>query len=146
VPDAQFAAADSETKPGFAREFALSVLFAVIGSVLADAVIALIARAAGASHAFQPLTPTAYIPLTVVGVLIGAIGWQVVRARAQAPADVLRWLVPAAVVVSFVPDIAVGAGHGEPGTSWGAVAALMIMHVAVATVAASVFRRVMPLR
>jgi len=108
-------------------------------------VIALIARAAGASHDFKPLWPSSYLPLTVLGVLAGAIGWQIIRRRATRPAAVLRWLVPTVVVLSFIPDIAVGAAGGSPGVSWGAVSALMLMHLTVAAVAVAVYRRLMPL-
>jgi hypothetical protein len=125
---------------------ALAVLVAVIGSTIAVAVIAVLARGAGASHAFKPLTPSAYLPLTTIGVVAGGIGWHVVRRRTSRPAATLRWLVPAVVLVSLVPDIGVGVSSGQPGTSWGAVAALMVMHVAVAAIAVAVFQRAMPAR
>jgi hypothetical protein len=80
-----------------------------------------------------------------LGVLAGAVGWQIVRRRATRPAAVLRWLVPAVVALSLIPDIAVGAGS-SPGVSWGAVSALMLMHLTVAATAVVVYRRFMPLR
>ncbi|MEO6085351.1 MAG: DUF6069 family protein [Umezawaea sp.] len=118
---------------------------AAIGSVLANTVIALLAHAAGASPDFQPLQFGTYLSLTVVGVLAGAVGWQVVRRRAANPAALLRRLVPAVVVVSLVPDVVIGFDDTYPGVSWGAVAALMLMHVAVALVAVPVYRRFLPL-
>ena len=124
---------------------ALSTLVGAAAAGLTTTAIALIARAAGASHDFRPLTPGSYLPLTVLGVLAGAIGWQIVRRRATRPAALLRWLVPVVVALSLIPDIAVGAGT-SPGVSWGAVSALMLMHLAVAAVAVAVYRRLMPLR
>jgi hypothetical protein len=118
---------------------------AAVGSVLANTVIALLARAAGASPDFQPLQFGAYLSLTVIGVLAGAIGWQVVRRRSANPTALLRRLVPAVVVLSLIPDVVIGFDDTYPGVSWGAVAALMLMHVAVALVAVPVYRRFLPL-
>jgi len=118
---------------------------AAVGSGIANAAIALTARAAGASDDFQPLWPSAYLPLTVLGVLAGAIGWQIVRRRAKNPAAVLRWLAPAVVALSLIPDVAIGIANSDPGVSWGGVAALMLMHLATAAVAVPVYRRFMPL-
>ena len=125
---------------------ALSTLVGAAAAGLTTTVIALIARAVGASHDFKPLWPSSYLPLSVLGVLAGAIGWQIIRRRASRPAAVLRWLVPAAVALSLIPDIAVGAAGSSPGVSWGAVSALMLMHLAVASVAVTFYRRLMPLR
>ena len=123
---------------------ALSALVGAAAAGLATAAIALIARAVGASHDFTPLWPSSYLPLSVLGVLAGAIGWQIIRRRAARPASVLRWLVPAAVALSLIPDIAVGAAGTSPGVSWGAVSALMLMHLAVAAAAVTVYRWLMP--
>jgi hypothetical protein len=130
-------------RPG-ALSVAAGLLAAIVIAGLADAVIALLARIGGASPAFAPLQPASYLSLTAFGILIGAIGWAVVRRVAKNAATVLRWLVPSTVVVSFVPDLAVLAG-GSPGSGPLAVIALMGMHVTVATVAVLAFRRVLPL-
>jgi hypothetical protein len=108
------------------------------------------AARAGASDDFAPLHLSAYAPLTVFGVVLGAIGWAVVRRVAKNPAGLLRWLVPVPVpvpvlvVVSFVPDLSL-LGGGTPGSGPLAVAALMVMHVVVAVVAVAAYRRVLPL-
>ncbi|WP_034213389.1 DUF6069 family protein [Actinoplanes subtropicus] len=125
---------------------ALATVVAAVAAGLTTVVIALIARALGASHDFQPLQPASYLPLTVLGVLAGAIGWQVIRRRATRPAAVLRWLAPVVVALSLIPDIAVGAAGTSPGVSWGAVSALMLMHLTVAATAVLVYRRFMPVR
>lgn len=78
--------------------------------------------------------------LTVVGVLVGAVGWSVERAAAR-PRAVLRWLVPVTLTVLFVPDILLGLG-GQP---WSTVVTLMVMHVAVAAVAVAAYLRALPL-
>lgn len=117
---------------------------AVVATAL-NSVVAVTARAAGASDDFQQLHLSAYAPLTVFGVLAGAAAWAIVRARSARPAGLLRTLVPVVVLVSLVPDVLLGVSDSEPGTSWGAVVALMVMHVVVAAVAVPAFRRFLPL-
>ena len=116
------------------------VLAAVVVGAVADAVLALLALAAGAPDDFQPLKPPSYIFLTAVGVVAGALGWAVVRKVAKDPERLVRWLVPTVVVVSFVPDFLLLGAGGAAG-----VMALLLMHVAVAVVAVFSYHKVMPL-
>ncbi|MFE4664673.1 DUF6069 family protein [Streptomyces sp. NPDC056716] len=126
---------------------------AIAGGLLATAVlatalnaaVAAIAHAAGASEDSIQLQLGAYGVFTVLGVLAGAGGWAAVRARAARPERVLRTLVPVVLLVSFVPDIPLGLSGDGQGSSWGAVAALMVMHVVVALVAVPAYRRLLPL-
>jgi hypothetical protein len=110
-----------------------------------NALIAVLAVAAGASDAFPPLEPSAYAPLTVQGVLAGAVGWAAVRRWARRPAAVLRKLVPAVVAVSLLPDVALLFNDMQPSTGGLGVAALIVMHLATAAVAVPVLARVLPL-
>jgi hypothetical protein len=60
--------------------------------------------------------------------------WELVRRRAGDPVAVMRRLVPIVVVLSWVPDVVLGATHREATThvahtTWGEVAALMVMHL-----------------
>ncbi|MFE7839997.1 DUF6069 family protein [Streptomyces sp. NPDC057474] len=116
------------------------VLAAIALSSLVNALIAVVARAVGAPDDFQPLTPGAYIFLTTVGVVAGALGWAVVRKLSGNPEKLIRWLVPVTVVVSFVPDFFLFGDGGATG-----VVALLLMHVAVAALAVTAYRKVMPL-
>ncbi|MBK3574628.1 hypothetical protein JHN63_12555 [Streptomyces sp. MBT65] len=120
------------------------ILAAAVVAVLGNAVVAVLAHAAGASEDFDPLHLSVYAPLTVFGVVLGAIGWAVVRRAAKNPAGLLRWLVSVLVVVSFAPDLSL-LGGGTPGSGSLAVAALMAMHVVVAAVVVAAYRRVLPL-
>ena len=126
----------------------ITVIGGVVGAAVVasagNAVISLLAHALGASSKFQALTPAAYVPLTVIGIVAGTIGWGIVRRLAKDPGRLLGRLVPIVVVVSFVPDLALLGGN-QPGTSALAVVALMAMHVLVATVAVLAYRRVLPL-
>ncbi|HYH35628.1 MAG TPA: DUF6069 family protein [Nocardioides sp.] len=120
----------------------LAGIAATAAALLGNTIVAQIALAAGASKDFQPLTPGAYGFFTVVGVIAGLVGWLVVRRRVNA-ADTLRWLVPTVLVLSLVPDVAVGFSD-RAGVSWGAVTALMVMHVVVTLAAVTSFRRFLP--
>jgi hypothetical protein len=122
------------------------LVVAVIGAVALNYAVATIAHAGGASHDYVPLQVGTYSFFTIVGILAGAVGWAIVRARAANPQATLRVLVPAVLVVSLVPDVLVGVAGQMSGTSWGAVAALMVMHVVVAAVAVPVYARILPLQ
>ena len=137
-------AAGATTSKTPAGKIALAAVIAIIGGLVGNTIVAQVALAAGASEKFQPLTVGAYGFFTVVGVVAGLVGWLVVRRRDNAAAT-LRWLVPAVLVVSLVPDVLLGFSD-RPGVSWGAVAALMLMHVVVTVVAVATFSRLLPLR
>lgn len=127
-----------------AGRIAGGVLTAVVVAVAVNAVIAVLAGAAGASEDFHPLEPSAYVPLTVFGVLTGAAGWAAIRRWARRPAATLRWLVPVVVAVSLLPDVALLFTDMQPNTGGLGVAALMVMHVATAAVAVTIFARALP--
>lgn len=120
------------------------VVAAVVATAL-NAGVAALAVAAGASPDFQALQLPTLGAFTAIGVLAGAAGWALVRARARDPRRVLTGLVPTVVLASLVPDVLVGASGTLPGSSWGAAVALMVMHVVVAGVAVPVYDRVLPL-
>jgi hypothetical protein len=116
------------------------VLAAIVAASVADAVLALLALAAGAPDDFKPLKASSYIFLTAVGVVAGAVGWAIVRKVSKDPEALVRWLVPTLVVVSFVPDFLLFGDGGATG-----VGALLLMHVVVAAAAVFTYRKVMPL-
>jgi hypothetical protein len=120
----------------------LAGLVAAIVALVGNAIVAQVALAAGASEQFQPLTFAAYGFFTVLGVVAGLVGWLLIRRSTNAAAT-LRWLVPTVVVLSLVPDVLVGFSD-QAGVSWGAVIALMIMHVVVAAAAVATFSRLLP--
>ena len=128
-----------------------ALVASVAASLIVELVIAAIAHGAGAYSDFQPLTFRGLIGPTVAGLLIAVVVWELVRRRAGDPVAVMRRLVPVVVVLSWVPDIALGATHREaasqlPHTTWGEVAALMVMHLFVAAIGLALFSRLLPLR
>ncbi len=120
----------------------LAGLTATVAGLVGNTVVAQLALAAGASEEFQPLTTGAYGFLTVIGVVAGLVGWLLVRRTANAAAT-LRWLIPTVLVLSLVPDVLLGFSD-RAGVSWGAVVALMVMHIVVTVAAVTTFSRLLP--
>lgn len=127
-----------------ARRSPWSVAFglcaAALAGVGANAVIALLARIAGVPDSFQPLNPPSYTLLTVLGVLLGTLGWAVARAVSKNPRKLLSWLVPVVVVASCIPDLFLLEQGGAAG-----VLAAVLMHAVPAAISVPVYRRLMPL-
>ena len=115
-----------------------------VASLAVNTLIALVARGLfTVPPAFTPLTARAYGPLTVIGVLAGALSWRLVVRRARHPAVTLRRLVPAVVLLSFIPDAQLLLAGPEPRSTPGTLA-LMTMHLAIAAIAVPTFQRLMP--
>ncbi|WP_307027302.1 DUF6069 family protein [Arthrobacter globiformis] len=119
---------------------ALWLCITILGSVGANAMIASLARAAGTPSDFQPHNPVSYTVLTAAGVLVGALAWAVTRSASKNPRKMLSWLVPAVVAASCIPDLFLL----DQGGTAGALAAAL-MHVAPATIAVPIYRRLLPL-
>lgn len=108
---------------------------AVVIAIAANAVVAAVAVATGAPATYGPLTLPAYGLFSAIGVIVGWIGWSLVQRRARDPRRMLSILVPAVTVASFLPDVLLLALGFIPGTTTGAVIALMVMHLVVVAVA-----------
>ena len=130
------------TQPAYRARTAITIS-ALIVAVAASIVNALIALGAVALSAevVGGLQPVAYVSFTMIAAIAGALGWHFINQRARRPATVMRWLVPAFLAVSFIPDIIVGASLG-----WLVAGSLVLMHIATITIAVLVYRRLMPLR
>lgn len=102
---------------------AVAAGIAAVGSVIAAEIVGIVGKAAGAAHVTQ-LTPAPLAMLTIIGVVVGTAAWVVIGRRNP---TLLTRLVPIVLVLSFIPDLALGAG----GTAWSAVVTLMIAHAAV---------------
>jgi len=135
---------DRTTPKSSAPHTAGLLLAAVVVASIADAIIAAVAHAAGASDDFQPLQAPAFIALTLIGILAGAAGWVIVRRRAERPRALLNRLVPVALAVSFVPDVVLLFDHYLPHASTAGVVGLLAMHVVVATAAVAAYLRAFP--
>lgn len=123
----------SITRPRLRTVVILTVAVAV--AVAVNSVVALIAVATGALANYGPLTFPAYTLFTTLGIVVGWVGWSLVRRRVRNPRRTLSMLVPIVTVASFIPDILLLAFRFIPGTTVSAVIGLMIMHVVVVAVA-----------
>ncbi len=124
----------------------LTVLAAVAASAVVTTAIALVARAAGAGDAFPPLQPQAYLTFAVAGTIVALGGWLLVVRLVRRSARALRVLVPALVVLSWIPDVVLLVTGFIPGATPGAVIALALMHPTVAGIAVFAGRRIAPAR
>ena len=131
--------------PGDSGRIIRGVVGATVAAVALNTAIVLLSLAAGVPGDFAPLHPSSYIVLTVAGVLAGAAGWAAVRRWSPRPAAVLRRLVPAVVVVSLAPDVALLLTDLQPHTTGVGVVALMTMHLVTAAVAVPILARTLPL-
>ncbi|WP_372969291.1 DUF6069 family protein [Microbacterium sp.] len=123
----------SITRPRLRTVVILTV--AVVVAVAVNSVVALIAVATGAPANYGPLTFPAYTLFTTLGIVVGWVGWSLVRRRVRDPRRTLSALVPIVTVASFIPDILLLAFRFIPGTNVSAVIGLMVMHVVVVAVA-----------
>ena len=110
-----------------------------------NVVISAIARGpVDASDDFVPLTPGPVVMWTMLGAVIGAIGWRLIVNRSARSRAVLTTLVPAVLILSFAPDLALLATDSVAGQTTAGVVALMVMHVVTAVIALTAYRKVMP--
>jgi Family of unknown function (DUF6069) len=121
----------------------LATIGAVVGSLIADAVLVAIGKAVfPATKGYAHFQFQDYAKLTVIGVLIACAAWPVVTRISSAP----RWLFfRLAILVSAVlllPDVYLLV-QGQPAK---AVAVLMCMHIAIALVTYNLLVRVAPVR
>jgi hypothetical protein len=140
MADSSFPARSSTLAPTVG-EIVVGLLGAAVVSIAVNALIALIAGnfiPAGADRTGLALGE--YAPATVIGLLLGAVGWYLVRRFARAPRRVLRVLVPAVVALSWIPDLGILAAGATVANSL----ALMVMHTVVAAAAVPVLSRVLP--
>ncbi|WP_285640372.1 DUF6069 family protein [Lentzea sp. NBRC 102530] len=141
MADTSFPTRSSALAPS-AGEVVVGLLGAAVASIVVNALIALVAGK------FVPegtervgLAIAEYGPATVLGILLGTLGWYLVRRFAGNPRRVLRVLVPVVVVVSWIPDLGILAGGASPVNSL----ALILMHAVVAAATVPVLNRVLPL-
>ncbi|MGJ4844889.1 DUF6069 family protein [Leifsonia sp. Le1] len=114
---------------------AVILVVAVAIAIALNAVVATIAKAAGAPADFGGLSVPAYVSMTILGVLAGWIGWHLVERHARDPRRALTILVPVVLLLSFIPDILLAVLQFMPGATGTAILALVVMHIVVAAVA-----------
>ena len=122
--------APSGRQPSAWRVLAATLL-SLIGSLAADAVIVAIGKAVFPStKGYQHFQFGDYATLTIIGVLIAALGWPVITRMSSQPRWIYARLAVLVTVVLLLPDVELL----HQGQSSKAVAVLMVMHVAIAVV------------
>jgi hypothetical protein len=121
----------------------VATVASLAGSLLADVVVVALAEAvAPSTKGYAHFAFADYAKLTVIGVVIACAAWPVVTRLSWAP----RWLFfRLAVVVTlflWLPDLYI-LHQGQPTK---AVAALMVMHLAIAVVTYNLLVRMAPVR
>jgi hypothetical protein len=120
---------------------------AVAGVIAAvtNVVISVIVRGPlGARDDFVPLTPGPVVMWTILGAIIGAVGWRLIVNTSARSRALLTTLVPTVLVLSLIPDVALLATDSVPGQTTAGVVALMVMHVVTAVIAVTAYRTAMP--
>src|SRR5579863_3411193 len=110
---------------------AIATVITIVAALLADALLVAVG-----THVFPSTMGYGhfrfndYAKLTIIGVLIGCMGWPVLTRISSAPRWLYGWLTILATLVLFLPDAWLLL-RGQP---LKAVVVLMSMHVAVALV------------
>ena len=92
---------------------------------------------------FHPWRPIGFGSL---GIVIAVLAWLLVRHLLPRPRSIMRWLIPIAVLLSFIPDVLLLADPADrERNTVPVIAILMSMHVIVAVITVPFFRRFLPL-
>ena len=121
----------------------LATIVAVLGSVLANAVLVGIGTAVFPStRGFVHFQFSDYGTFTVIGVVVACISWPLVSRVSSVPRWVLLRLVILATPVLWLPDLWILL-HGEPIR---AVGVLMLMHLTIAFITYQALVHLAPIR
>lgn len=106
---------------------------AAVAAAVVNTAIAFAAAALDHGGIGMGLSPAAYLPATLAGVLAGAAGWTLIARRAP---QALRVVVPAVLALTWLPDLLLL----TLGATLANVFGLMLMHLAVATAVVTAMR------
>ncbi len=128
------------------KSTAVAAAVGAAGGLVVNSVIAWAGRSLfDVPAAFQQLTLPVYGMLTVIGAILGAVGWHLIATRSRNATRLLSWLVPTVLVLSLIPDVMLLVDRtSQPGTTAAGVIALMLMHFGVAAAAVPAYRRFIP--
>jgi hypothetical protein len=130
------------TQPSLVRVL-LATLVALIGSLVADAIVVAVAKALVPSIKHYPhFEFSDYGKLTVIGVIVACIGWPIVTRISSSPRWLFFRLAIVVTLVLFAPDLYI-LKQGQPAK---AVVVLMCMHVVIALVTYNALVHLAPVR
>lgn len=126
-----------------AGRVALATVVSLVGSLLADAVLVVIAQALiPATKGYAHFQFGDYAKLTVIGVLIACAAWPVTTRITSRPRWMFFRMAVLVTLVLWLPDVYI-LMKGQPGK---AVAVLFVMHAAIALVTYNALVRLAPVR
>lgn len=109
----------------------LATVVAIVGSLLADALLVVIAQAVYPStKGYSHFQFSDYAKLTVIGVIIACVAWPITTRITSEPRWMFLRMAVLVTLVLWLPDVYIMV-KGQPGK---AVAFLFLMHVAIAVV------------
>jgi len=121
----------------------LATIVSIAGSLLADALIVVIAQAVAAStKGYVHFQFGDYAKLTVVGVIIACVAWPITTRITSQPRLMFFLMAIAVTLVLWLPDVYILV-KGQPAK---AVAFLFLMHLAIALVTYNALVRLAPIR
>jgi hypothetical protein len=122
---------------------ALATIVSIVGSLLADAVLVVIAQAVFPStKGYAHFQFGDYAKLTVIGVLIACVAWPVTTRITSQPRWMFLRMAILVTLVLWLPDVYI-LMKGQPVK---AVAFLFLMHLAIALVTYNALVRLAPVR
>jgi hypothetical protein len=134
-------APNHEQPPGL--RVVLATLVSIAGSLVADALLVVIAQAAvPATRGYAHFQFADYSKLTVIGVIIACVAWPVTTRITSRPRWMFLWMAIAVTLVLWLPDVYILV-NGQPAK---AVAFLFVMHLAIAVVTYNALVRLAPVR
>ena len=117
-------------RSGFPAAVATTAVAAVVANL---AIWALANALVDVPDGFTPLRPGSVVFLTIIGVLLAAGFLQLLAGRSPRPVETFRRIVPAALVVSLIPDVLIWASGAYAGAAEAqTVLPLMAMHAVAA--------------
>jgi hypothetical protein len=121
----------------------LATVVSIVGSLLADALLVVIAQAVFPStKGYAHFQFADYAKLTVIGVLIACVAWPVTTRITSQPRWMFFRMAILVTLVLWLPDVYILV-NGQPGK---AVGFLFVMHLAIALVTYNALVRIAPVR
>ena len=121
----------------------LATVVSIAGSLLADALIVVVAQALVPSvRGYEHFQFGDYAKLTIIGVIIACVAWPVTTRITSQPRWMFFRMAVLVTLVLWLPDVYILV-KGQPGK---AVAFLFLMHVGIALVTYNALVRLAPVR
>jgi hypothetical protein len=121
----------------------LATVVSIVGSLLADALIVVVAQALVPSDkGYAHFQFSDYAKLTVIGVIIACVAWPITTRITSRPRWMFLRMAMLVTLVLWLPDVYILV-KGQPGK---AVAFLFLMHLAIALVTYNALVHLAPLR